>query len=236
MPKHFLTTLLYQHLTMQQETARFSGKGDLHVTDLWDACMRQIYYSQESGILVSRPVDLATRMRFEMGKAIEDQVRGWLADMNILHEIKPVLRKDDLGLVASPDGRMKNGQILEIKGQHPSLWRFAQARPAARHWFQVAAYLWMDHSTQEGILFSVTWDGPRIPFHEHHIPADPRVGEVITGAVSVLRNAQAGGKLPGRTCTTETEARALLCPFRTQCFRGKNGAGMLTLAERLTKK
>ena len=236
MPEHSLTTLLYQHLTMQQDTARFSQAGALHVTDLWDACMRQIYYSQESGIPVSRPVDLATRMHFEMGKAIEDQVRGWLADMNILHEIKPILRADALGLVASPDGRMKNGQLLEIKGQHPHLWKFAQARPAAKHWFQVAAYLWMDHATQDGILFSATWDGPRVPFHEHHIPADPRVGETITQAVSVLRNAQDGGKLPGRACTSETESRALLCPFRAACFRGKNGAVLPTIAAQLTKK
>lgn len=231
MSKHSLTTLLYQHVTMQQEIARFSQAGDLHVTDLWDACMRQIYYSQKSGIPVRTPVDLATRMRFEMGKSIEDQVREWLIDMNVLLEIKPILRNEELGLIASPDGRMRNGQLLEIKGQHPGLWKITQSRPMAKHWFQVAAYLWMDHASQDGILLSTTWDGPQIPFSEHQIPPDPRVGEAITDAVFMLRIAQDGGKLPGRACTAKTESRALLCPFRAECFRKKIAKVTPTIAQ-----
>lgn len=236
MAEHSLTTLLYHHVTMMQETARFSEAGDLHITDLWDSCMRQIYYSRELGIPVRTPVDLGTRMRFEMGKSIENQVRSWLENMNILEEVKPILRNEDLGLVASPDGRIKNGQLLEIKGQNPHLWKISQARPMAKHKFQVEAYLWMDNSSQEGILLSTTWDGPRIPFFEHHIAADPRVGEAITQAVSALRTAQNGGKPPGRACVTDTESRALLCPFRAQCFKEKSSAVALTIAEQMTKK
>lgn len=230
-----LAYLLYQHLSVR-EPARFSSldfsDGEyLHVTDLWDACMRQIYFSRETGIPVHRHISPALRMKFEMGKIVEDRIRAWLSEMGVLEEIKPVLKDEDLKIVGSPDGRLKNGRLIEIKGMDPGVFKFTAKGLLPYHSFQMKAYLTLDRQ-ETGKLFSAAFGGSdKIPFRDHTVNFDLKVGEVIKRAVSRLREAKNGGRMPDRVCKAETDPRAVLCPFRRECFDAKSNGLARTIAQ-----
>lgn len=213
-----LAALLMRYID-SKEPERFSVSKDgyLHVSDLYDACFRQIYFSQKLGEPVNRFIPSQTRMLFEMGIAIEDRVRAWFERMEILAQIKPVLKNDELKVVGSPDGRMLNGNLVEIKGMNPGVFKLTKHSPLPKHDFQVKSYLWLD-SNQKGKLFSVTWGSDKSPFRDQDIHYDLKVGEVIKKVVSTLREAQGGGKLPDRVCKVPNEAKAITCPFRDRCF------------------
>lgn len=214
-----LSLLLMQHLTTQ-EAFRFSTEKWLHAADLWNACFRQVYFSQRDNTPVNQRISAATRMRFEMGIAVENHLRGKLTEMKILEEVKSAVRNEALRIVGSPDGRLKNGQLLEIKAMDPALFHLTKNRPLDAHEFQLKTYLWLDQS-QTGILQSATWGGAhKIPFRDHTVNYDLRVGELIKREVGRLRECQEkeDAELPDRVCETIQDGRAILCPFRKECF------------------
>src|SRR3990167_6714042 len=123
-----LSLLLMQHITTA-EPFRFSVDRWLHAADLWNACLRQVYFSQRDNTPVRHRVKAHTKMLFEMGIAVENHLRGKLAELNILQETKPEIRNYELMLIGSPDGRLKNGQLLEIKAMDPALFALTKTRP-----------------------------------------------------------------------------------------------------------
>lgn len=229
-----ISRLLYRHLSLRDPKRFCSEPQALHVTDLYDTCMRQIALSQQEGIAVEQPLTPGQRLNFDQGIAAEDMLRGYLLDLNLIEPEKPVLRHAELGLVASPDGRFLNGQLLEIKRMAPAIFKLTRNGPLPKHRFQLETYLWLDQ-TQRGLLFSATWgeEAGKMPFRDQVVPYNVKTGEVVKKVVSGLREAEAGGKLPGRCCRSAEDPRAVLCPVRYQCFSKPSVGEEKTVAQLL---
>lgn len=232
-----LASALLRHLSVR-EPERFSHGEYLHITDLYNSCFRQIYYSRLTGTPVEKYIPATLRMLFEMGKIVEDRVRTWLIEIGIICGDKQILKDEDLKIFGAPDIRLLNGIIVDVKGMDPAVFRYTANKPLPRHEFQMRAYLYLDKEyvlgkppSLYGKLFSATWGSKeRIPFRDHDVNYDLKTGETIKRHVSTLRNAEAGGKLPGRVCKSEKDPKAIICPFRQRCFE-EEGEVVKTIAE-----
>ena len=233
-----LSTALFQFLSTVDES-RALGE-HLHVSDLYDACFRQIYLAKKEKVAITRVIDPATRWHFDLGEAVEDKMRQRFIQMGIFKEAQPEVRDDNLKITGHPDGRLYNGQLLEIKGMDQSLFVFTQKYPLVKHKFQVECYLALDkirnHDTLSAILFSTTWNQDKVPWRDVEIEHNPRTEDVVKAGVGALREAEAGGTLPGRICKDENEKRALLCPVRHACFQLPNPQNTKTIGESLKNK
>lgn len=225
-----LAAALLKHLSVR-EPERFSHGEYLHVTDLYNSCFRQIYYSRSTGVPVERYIPATLRMLFEMGKIVEDKVRAWLMEIGIIYHDPQILKDEDLKVSGTPDIRLLNGTIVDVKGMDPAVFRYTTNKPLPRHEFQIRSYLWLDQNSRFGKLFSATWGSKeRIPFRDHDVSYNLKTGEIIKRYVSQLRNAEAGGKPPGRICKSEKDPKAIICPFRERCFEDE-GELVQTIAE-----
>ena len=233
-----LSTALYQHLSTIDES-RALGEY-LHVSDLYDACFRQIYLAKKEKVLITRTIDPGTRWHFDLGEAVEEKMRARFIQMGIFKEAQPEVRDDNLKIQGHPDGRLYNGQLLEIKGMDQSLFIFTKKFPLVKHKFQVECYLMLDGilnpDTLSAILFSATWNQDKIPWRDIEIERNERTEDAIRAGVSTLREAEAGGTLPGRICENENERRALLCPVRHTCFQLPSPQNVKTIGETLKEK
>lgn len=229
-PPPSLATLLYRELNTAEPTRLLDDY--LHAGDLYDACMRQIYLAKKEGIALTRAVPPATRMLWEMGKAFELAIQARFAKMGVYAEVQPELKNEELKISGHPDGRMGNGFLNEIKSTNAHFFRLVARKPLPHHEFQLQTYLWLD-KTQSGLLFYATWDTVKVPFHQHIVHYNLRVGETITRAVGTLRNAESGGEIPSRICSDENDRRALLCPLRGRCFLLPSGPVVKTIGESL---
>ena len=225
-----LTSALFKHLSVR-EPERFSYGEYLHVTDLYSACFRQIYYSRFLNIPIERYIPANLRMLFEMGKIVEERVRAWLLEMGIIHIAHQNLKNEDLKISGAPDIRLLDNTLVDVKGMDPAVFRFTAKKPLARHEFQMQAYLWLDNNGQFGKLFSATWGSKeKVPFRDHEVRYNIKTGEIIKRYVSQLREAENGGKLPGRICKDDKDPKAIICPFCRRCFEQK-GFLVQTIAE-----
>lgn len=225
-----LAAVLHKYLSVQ-EPERFSQGNTLHVTDLYNACFRQIYYSQKTGIPVKRRISPTLRLQFEMGNAVESVLRSWFADMGVVTQDKFVLINKDLNISGGPDGRLENSELIEIKAMAPPLFKLTKNKPLPQHEFQMATYLWLDGSKQ-GRIFSATWGAITMPFRDSIIYFNVKVAEIINRNISEFRESQVADKEPNRICKTDKEHRAIICPFREDCF-SKPGITVKTIAEQL---
>ena len=208
----------------------------LHISDLYNMCSRQVFLAKKEKIKVQRPIDPASRMRFTMGIAVEDTVRNWLEEMGDLSAVKPEVKDENLKIQGHPDGRLNNGQLLEIKGMDPALFKLAAKYPLAKHKLQVEAYLGLDKDNKSGILLQITWGQGKNPFNDHLINYNLKTWEIVKREVSILREAEAGGQVPHRICQSENDRRAVICPVRYQCFNLKSDATTKTIGEILKEK
>lgn len=229
-----LSSLLLRHLSIRQANRYFSDAGYIHITDIYEGCMRQLFLAKREGITVDRPIAPSTRVRFAIGEAMEEIIRRWLSEIGILVEEKPVLMNRQLKIIGSPDGRLKNGELVEIKAMNPGIFRLAAREPLPKHKFQLAAYLWLDGS-QKGILLSATWGDTKHPFRDQEVRFNVKVGEAITRTVSQLREAESGGNIPGRVCDHIDSQRATVCPVRNLCF-SLPGTKTKTVAEVINER
>ena len=233
-----LSTALYHHLSTIDESRALDKY--LHVSDLYDACFRQIYLAKKEKVTITRVIDPGTRWHFDLGEAVEDKMRARFTQMGIFKEAQPEVRDDNLKIIGHPDGRLYNGQLLEIKGMDQSLFVFTKKFPLVKHKFQVECYLALDRivnpDTMSAILFSATWNQDKIPWRDIEIERNLRTGEAIKVGVSTLREAEAGGQMPGRVCENENEKRALLCPVRHTCFQLPSAQNTKTIGELLKER
>ena len=227
-----VSSLLLKYLSAP-EPERFSTNGEyLHVTDLFTACLRQVFFARKTGTVILRHFSPGTKMNFRQGLAMEAELREELWKMGILAEKRPELVNRDLKITGSPDGRLLNGELVEMKTMDPSVFKFTATNPLPQHSYQMKSYLWMDGVRPRGRLVSITWGREKVPARDQLISYDVRVGEIIKREVSKLREAEAGGPLPDRICKEETEPRAILCPFTRECFAQKAGITK-TISEQL---
>lgn len=225
-----LAAALFKYLSVR-EPERFSDGQYLHITDLYTACFRQIFYSRSTGIKVEKYIPASLRMAFEMGKIVEERVKTWLREMGVIHTGAQELKNEELKIVGTPDGRLLNGTIIDIKGMDPAVFRFTARAPLPRHKFQIESYLWLDQNGQSGKLLSATWSTKeKMPYRDHDVNYNLKTGEMIKRYVSQLREAEAGGKLPGRVCKDSKDPKAIVCPFQQRCF-DEPGEIVQTIAE-----
>lgn len=215
MPSVSLSSLLFKFINSVD--IKRSLEEYIHVSDLFDGCMRQIFLAKQEGTQLVQRISPDLRLKFEVGNAMEIVVRKWMEKLGIFEEAQPLLKDDNLKIVGHPDLRLKNGQLVEIKALDPARFRLVKYRPLAPHEFQVQTYLWLDRA-KEAILFMLTWGSEKNPFHDLPIRYNIKVGEAITKTVSSLREAEAGGRIPPRVCKAIDEKRALVCPVRERCF------------------
>lgn len=228
--KASLSAALYKYLSVR-EPERFSDGPYLHVTDLYSACFRQIFYSRSTGVKIERFIPASLRMAFEMGRIVEERVKTWLKEMGVIHTDEQGLIDKDLKVIGTPDGRLLNSTIIDVKGMDPAVFKFTARAPLPRHKFQMESYLWLDNNDQSGTLFSATWGTrEKMPFHDQDVHYNLKTGEIIRRYVSQLREAEAGGKLPGRICKNNRDPKAIVCPFRERCF-SEDGEVVQTIAE-----
>jgi len=225
-----ISSALLRHLSVR-EPERFSHGEYLHITDLYNNCFRQIYYSRTLNIPVEKYIPATLRMLFEMGIVVEERVRSYLLEMGIVNKNKQILKDEDLKIIASPDIRLLNGTIVEVKGMDPSVFRYTARKPLPRHEFQMQAYLWLDKNGKFGKLFSATWGSKeKVPFRDHDVHYNIKTGEIIKRYVSQLREAESGSRLPGRICKSEKDPKAIICPFSKRCFK-EDGYQAQTIAD-----
>ena len=158
------------------------------------------------------------RMKFEMGKKLEEVVKQWMRDLGITTEHEPIIDKE-LKIVGHCDDRFKNGTICEIKAMDPALFRLAAKYPLKHHQFQVETYLNLDRQFKEAKLLSFSYGNETMPFRDQTIRFNLKTNELVKRTVGTLREAEAGGALPGRACKGPTDARAAICPVARQCFQ-----------------
>lgn len=227
-----ISALFFKWLSTR-EPERFSVYPEhLHVTDLYDACFRQIFLSRQHKIPVEKPIPPALKMKFEMGIAIEEYLRKKMIGFGVFQTIKPVIRNDEFKIIASPDGRLHNGMLLEIKGMNPDVFRLYAKRLIGRHRFQLEAYLWLDNA-QQMILFCATWGSEKQPFRDHLVSYNLKTADVVKKSLQPLLEAEQGGALPGRVCRTPEDQRAILCPVRHLCFNANSQVEAVTIKEQL---
>ena len=229
-----LSALMVQHL-QGQEAKRFSVETDgyLHVSDLFDGCMRQIHFSRTQSVMVIQLTTASEKMCYEMGNAIEATLRAWFIEAGILlDDGRPHLVNEEWKIVGHPDGRLRSNLLLEIKAMDPALFKLTKNRLLGYQQFQAELYAWMDSAAQI-LVFCATWGQGKMPFRDHRVRFNLHTVEAVKRTLSPLMNAQAGGPLPGRVCTTADSPRAILCPFRQTCFQQPSNSQVKTLAEEL---
>lgn len=231
-----LAALLYKHLSGQQEK-RFTAETDgfLHVTDLFSACMRQIFLTQKHKVSIFEHIPPAKRLLFDAGKAFEEVIKQYMRDMGIFAESHPKLYDHDLRIVATPDGRLLNRMLVEIKGKDPALWVLSARRPTRQHQFQCEEYIRLDKA-KIGLIFEATWGKKKVPFRSHVVHFNLKAANVVKKTVGALREAEAGGPLPGRVCLSQDEKRAMQCPVRDLCFAEANNKPMRTIEQELANE
>lgn len=228
-----LAALLYKHLSGQQEK-RFTAETDgfLHVSDLFSECMRKIFLTQREQVKITEQTPPTKRLLFDTGLAFEEVVKKYFNSMGIFSESYPKVYDNDLRIVGTPDGRMLNGMLLEVKAKNPALYRLSSRQPIRKHQFQVEEYLRMDKSKM-GIIFEATWAEQKVPFRSHIVHFNLKVANVVKRTVGALREAEAGGPLPGRVCLSQDEKRAMQCPVRDLCFAEESNKPMRTIEQEL---
>jgi hypothetical protein len=213
-----LALLLFYHSTSE---ARYTETDDpyLHAADLYDLCTRQVHLLQVHGKKMMRYIPPATRMNWELGKALEQVIKTWLMERDVLAVENPALIHEDLGIIGHPDARLKTGQILEIKSKDPALFRLMKTQPLIRDRVQVWIYL-MLAQTSTARLLAATWGSThRNPYREYIVNFNARIPELVKRTVSPLREAQAGSTtIPKRICESVDSRRARTCPVRAECF------------------
>lgn len=227
--KHIsLARILFRY---SSEEARYSSEstGLIHVSDLFNLCPREYFLVQKLGIKKERIVAPGTRLNWEMGKAMEQVIVGWLEELGMVQEKQPVLTHEKLGIVGHADLRLRNGGLVEVKAKDPALFRMTKHKPLSRDLFQLQTYLWMD-KTKTGELLTTTWGQERVPYRDMEIHYNLQVPELVKKIVSPIREAEAGGKLPPRVCGSRQDGRALTCPVADQCF-AQPGEKMKTIQE-----
>lgn len=225
-----LASLLFKYIGATEE--KRTTDHYFHVSDLFDTCMRQVFLAKQQGIVLQQHIPPNTRMKFEVGKAVETVLVNWFRRLNIFEEAQPLLLNEDLRIQGHPDLRLKNAQLVEIKAMDPALFKISKRRPLAYHEFQVQTYLWLDKS-KEAILFSATWGSEKNPFNDLVVRFNVKIGEIITRTISSLREAEAGGALPPRVCASIEDRRALRCPMATICFELPSSGTTKTAGESL---
>jgi len=188
----------------------------LHVSDLFGACFRQLYFIAKEGKKFEKSIPPKTMTLFRMGRAFEAAVKDNLRDLGVIKLEPEVLRDEQLRIVASPDTRLLNGQIIEVKAKNPYIFKITKRMPLPQDQYQLEQYLWID-KTNRGKLLSVTW-GERVSYHEHIVHYNVKSVEITKRKVGELREAEAGGPLPGRICKSPLDGRAVTCPVRESCF------------------
>lgn len=188
----------------------------IHVSDLFNACFRQFYFLKKEGKSFERVIPPRMLTLFDMGRAFEQAVKNRFIEMGVMKPESEVLRDEDLKIVASPDVRLLSGEIVEIKAKNPYIFKITKRIPLPQDKFQLEQYLGID-KTKRGKLFTVTW-GERVSSHEHVIHYNIKSVELTKKKVGGLREAEAGGPLPGRVCKSPLDGRAVICPVRESCF------------------
>jgi hypothetical protein len=201
------------------QEARFTEEdGDqLHASDLYDMCFRQVYLLREQGKCLVRYVPPGVKLLWKMGKALEEAVIEWLRERGVVKEEQPLLTHEELGIVAHPDIRLISGELTEVKGQDPALFRLSKNEPLIRHRVQCWIYLFLEKATTMRLL-SATWGKERNPYRQHIVHYNARIPELLKTAIAPLREAQAGGPLPHRICRSVDDGYARICPVRAECF------------------
>jgi len=227
-----VSTLLYQHF-LRKEEKRFSIRKDgwMHVTDIWDNCMRQVYLANSLSVTVTQVVHPSSWVKFRIGEALESVLKKEMYALGIIVEDDHV-RDENLKIIGHHDVRFKNGMVGEIKCMDPVLFRLAKKYPLRHHQFQVETYLCLDRQFSEAPLVSFSYGSDEMPFREQTIAYNVKTKEDIKRAVAPLREAEAGGPLPNRCCTSMSDKRAVVCPVARQCFQMENkGDRVLTIKE-----
>lgn len=223
-----LSRLLFGY---SSEEARYSAElsSAIHVSDLFNLCPREYYLVRKLGVKKDRIVAPGTRLNWEMGKAMEKVIVGWLVAMGVAEDSQVVLTQEKLNIVGHADIRLKNGGLVEVKAKDPVLFRMTKYKPLPHDLFQLQTYLWMD-KTKTGTLLTITWGQERVPFRDMEVHYNLQVPELIKKIVSPIREAETGGKLPPRVCGSRQDRRALTCPVADTCF-AQPGERIKTIGE-----
>ena len=230
-----LTSFYYNYLSAEENDSRILDD-NLHVSSLFNGCMREIYLVRKEKIETKRIVDPSTRWRWKLGKAVESVLRADFHQMGRFTETEVELLDNDLKIQGHADGRMGNGQLVEIKGMDKDLFKFTKNYPLPHHKFQLETCLALDKQKESGILFSATWSQDKIPWRDIIINYNLKTWEIVKREVGILREAEAGGSIPNRICQNENDRRAVICPVRYQCFNLKSDAITKTIGEMLKEK
>ena len=180
--------------------------------------MRQIYLSRTQNVPVMQSIHPRERMKFEMGKMLEEVVKKWMRELDIVVDHEHV-KDPELKIIGHEDVRFKNGTIGEIKAIDPALFRLAAKYPLKHHQFQVETYLNLDKQFKEAKLLSFSYGNETMPFRDQTVRFNLKTNELVKRTVGTLREAEAGGVLPGRACKGASDARAAVCPVVRQCFQ-----------------
>ena len=215
MPAPQLSQILYRYGGQSYRFAEDVTR--LHVSDLYQMCFRQVFFIAKEGVAYNRSIAPKLQMKFEMGRAIEKVIKGWLKDKGLTETEELELIDHDLGIVGHADARLTNGMLLEIKAKDPAVFRLTRRAPLRRDQFQLEVYLWIDQ-TKMGDLLCVTWGDEKNPYRDTIVKYNLKVGELVKRRVSEFRDAQAGGKIPDRICKNASDPLATLCPVKAQCF------------------
>ena len=223
-----LSRMLFRY---SSEEARYSeeASGNIHVSDLFNLCPREYFLVRKLEVKKERIVAPGTRLNWEMGKAMEKVIVGWMVSMGIVKDTQVVLANEKLGIVGHCDVRLKNEGLVEIKAKDPALFRMTRHKPLAHDLFQIQTYLWLDKA-KTGTLLTTTWGQEKAPYRDMEVNYNLQVPELVKKIVAPIREAEAGGKLPSRVCGSRQDRRALLCPVADKCF-SQPGEKIKTIGE-----
>jgi hypothetical protein len=226
--RYFNSFTVEQEVRYTEETSHI-----LHASDLYTACMREIYLLWESGEKKTQSFPFDLWLKFETGKFIEKQVKAKFDEKGILESAEVHLFNEEYGISFHPDARLKNNQLVEIKSKSAEMFRLTKNFPLRKDQYQLELYLWAD-AAQTGILFVFTWDGKtKISSRDHIIHYNMRSAEITKRTVATLREAEKGGKIPLRICQSKDEKRAIFCPMRERCFQLESHGLTKTIEEQL---
>ena len=223
-----LARLLFRY---SSEEARYSSQsaGIIHVSDLFNLCPREYFLVQKLGVKKEKVVAPGTRLNWEMGKAMEFVIVGWMMEMGIVKDRQVPLSHEKLGIIGHADVRLKNGGLVEVKAKDPALFRMTKYKLLPQDLFQLQSYIWLDKA-KTGTLLTATWGQERVPYRDTEVHYNLQIPEMVKKIVSPIREAEAGGKLPPRVCGSRQDRRALTCPVADYCF-AQPGEKIKTIAE-----
>lgn len=225
----------FQKLTVQQEV-RYTEETShiLHASDLFKACMREIYLLWESGEKKVDTIPFDTWMTWQAGKYLETVIKERYTQEGMLAESDVHLFDEEYQISFHPDGRFGNGELLEIKCKSPETFKLGKNFPLRKDQYQVELYLWADKA-QTGNLFTfLAWKGKEKIFsRDNIIRYNMRSVEITKRTVATLREAEHGGKIPLRICQSKDERRAIFCPMRDKCFQLESNGITKTIEEQL---